>query len=1111
MKIINSPFLEDIRKGVFPKDKDIDTTKQHVEIFFCILTSLFLLPFIIFSFYENDSSLIYYLQIGLILLIFSSLFFSKIPLLYTDNIKLNSKDNNTQPVILFIALPILIFLTIYFNNLAFMFLLVLYGLAKTNEGKVFLWEYRKLLPFIIPIIIYYLIDKDIYSLNRTDDFKIITNTVTIFIFLTVVLRAAGIKQILSRIAFQLASQQRIGFNAAFFAILNSWLYGMFTGSARGNITETAHDYTYRAMLTAGYTPQFTALLIAIASTSGQITPPIMGAISLIILHKIENITYSNIIISTFSLSFLFFMSMLVIAFIQARIDNITLKELIAGSELKEEIKPQNFLLDWTKIVILFVILFVFSTFSFSFFEKTTLLFAMVIILIMSLQKKEDKGKFIFRILAEWGKDVRFLILLSFLLLTIIESALNIKELWIVERIPLHLLETTSPLFSYLIKPLMILLISGVLIILNSLLPTIAVFLLTAPFISPILENLGFNALSSYLFIFYYSALAGLTPIFNRNNSIPPYIKSAWQKRIKDENNEFNESQDINLIKRLIYPLYLLPIIWLFHPALHQIPSTLTAFYLLISIIVIMIGVYSFTLYNKEIPFFEKTQTHFILFLIIAYLLCLPTFIVFILSGVIFLILLLINSRRSNSSLKTAFDLAFNLAYRQLSLSIILSLATLTLVYTVYITGMGYYRYFKEENFQHWLNSRYHFLLHVNDCQDLSQIKRFIKENTGYDITAVCTKTANVFVARTNPTPFIVFPTIAVEFKPELAQLLPNFYQNLQKNYQEEIESYRNAVKESCFLALEKSLTQWQNNKLDMQKIRGTNCETEQQYPIAFVGSDLTTNSYNILPYQTITLLSTQIVNEKMPILIAHLEHNAEQSFLVLSYFDTENYRDSDINKLIFVPEGSLNSIYKESQLGIDNSLFIKVQNISNLEDLKTIIQYIKSPIIKNKLDYYGISESIIGSLEDEYILKNKRSLNDLDNALNILDSLFILIVLLTFIILLTTLILFFDKNRKIFALARIAGLPRTITFTFLIIVSLCFSVFPIFLAIFLNTVVNIGIAIFIPNITFSFSIMDIILLLVTVILLALLSSLILYWRFFFKSIISELLYVRQQS
>jgi TRAP transporter 4TM/12TM fusion protein len=98
--------------------------------------------------------------------------------------------------------------------------------------------------------------------------------VFMFILFGAFLQVSGTGEFLVRISYSIAGRFRGG--PAKVAVVASSLMGTISGSAVGN-TVTTGSMTIPLMMRVGYKPWFAGAVEAVASTGGQIMPPIMGA------------------------------------------------------------------------------------------------------------------------------------------------------------------------------------------------------------------------------------------------------------------------------------------------------------------------------------------------------------------------------------------------------------------------------------------------------------------------------------------------------------------------------------------------------------------------------------------------------------------------------------------------------------------------------------------------------------------------------------------------------------------------------------------------------------------------------------------------------------------
>lgn len=109
------------------------------------------------------------------------------------------------------------------------------------------------------------------------------------------------------------------------AVVASGIMGSVSGSAVANVMSTG-IFTIPLMKRVGYEPRFAASVEAVASTGGQIMPPVMGAGAFIMANFLQT-PYRNIVIAATLPAVLFFIGLLVVVHLRARLQALpTLKE-----------------------------------------------------------------------------------------------------------------------------------------------------------------------------------------------------------------------------------------------------------------------------------------------------------------------------------------------------------------------------------------------------------------------------------------------------------------------------------------------------------------------------------------------------------------------------------------------------------------------------------------------------------------------------------------------------------------------------------------------------------------------------------------------------------------
>ncbi|TAD88824.1 MAG: TRAP transporter fused permease subunit [Alphaproteobacteria bacterium] len=104
------------------------------------------------------------------------------------------------------------------------------------------------------------------------------------------------------LATQLAGRYRAG--EAKVEVVASALYGTISGSASANVASTG-TITIPAMIRSGYPRSFAAAVEAVASTGGQIMPPVMGA-GVFLMAELLRVPYAELMVAALLPSVLFF-------------------------------------------------------------------------------------------------------------------------------------------------------------------------------------------------------------------------------------------------------------------------------------------------------------------------------------------------------------------------------------------------------------------------------------------------------------------------------------------------------------------------------------------------------------------------------------------------------------------------------------------------------------------------------------------------------------------------------------------------------------------------------------------------------------------------------------
>jgi len=139
-----------------------------------------------------------------------------------------------------------------------------------------------------------------------------------FIFLFILFGAflgqTGLSKLITNVAMAAAGHTPGG--PAKVAVVASGAFGMISGSAAANVVTTG-TFTIPLMKSLGYRPYFAGAVEAVASTGGQIMPPIMGAAAFI-MAEFLGIPYRDVIIAAFIPAVLYYVSCWMMVDFEAR-------------------------------------------------------------------------------------------------------------------------------------------------------------------------------------------------------------------------------------------------------------------------------------------------------------------------------------------------------------------------------------------------------------------------------------------------------------------------------------------------------------------------------------------------------------------------------------------------------------------------------------------------------------------------------------------------------------------------------------------------------------------------------------------------------------------------
>jgi len=319
------------------------------------------------------------------------------------------------------------------------------------------------------------------------------NYIFIFILFGAFLVGSGTGEFFMDFANGLAGHLRGG--PAKVAVLSSAVFGTISGSAVANVVGTG-SFTIPLMKRIGYRPYFAGAVEAVASTGGQIMPPVMGAAAFIMADML-GISYLSVCIAAIIPAILYYWSLLWMVHLEAvklGLTGIPKEEL---PQLRVVLKSRGFLI--LPAIILVVIL----TLGYSPMKAGFWSIASVVAL--SYLQKETRVNFsrFFQILqkgALGSLEVVMACACAGIVIGIVtQTGLGLKLSGLI-------IDASG---GILILTLIFIMIVS--LILGMGLTTSAAYILTVILGGPALVKLGVPALAAHMFVFYYACLSTITP------------------------------------------------------------------------------------------------------------------------------------------------------------------------------------------------------------------------------------------------------------------------------------------------------------------------------------------------------------------------------------------------------------------------------------------------------------------------------------------------------------------------------------------------------------------------------------------------------------------------
>jgi TRAP transporter 4TM/12TM fusion protein len=323
----------------------------------------------------------------------------------------------------------------------------------------------------------------------------LTIVVTFIFFGTLLFRSGG-SNFFTDLSLALMGNFRGG--SAKIAVTASALFGSISGSAVANVASTG-VITIPMMKEGGYRPEHAGAIEAVASTGGQLMPPIMGASAFLMAEFLE-VPYTAVVTAALIPAILYYVALFIQVDLEAARTNITRVD-------KSRIPPvgEVFKAGWF-FPIPFAVL-IGGLFWLNLPPELAALYGAIVLTFFGVTLGYRGKRMTLRILATAISATGFAVIDIVMIAaaaSFIIAILNLSGLGFALTLSLVQLGAGN-------LALLLILGAGISIVLGMGMPTIGVYVLLASLIAPALIEVGVAPIAAHLFVLYFGMMSMITP------------------------------------------------------------------------------------------------------------------------------------------------------------------------------------------------------------------------------------------------------------------------------------------------------------------------------------------------------------------------------------------------------------------------------------------------------------------------------------------------------------------------------------------------------------------------------------------------------------------------
>lgn len=322
--------------------------------------------------------------------------------------------------------------------------------------------------------------------------------VAIFVIFGAVLNAGEAGQGFMNVAALAAGSLKGG--AAKVSVISSALFGSISGSASANVASTG-AITLPAMTGLGYPKRLAAAVEAVASSGGQIMPPLMGA-GAFVMVELTGVPYTGIMAAALLPAMLYFFAVWV------GIDGFATRHELPPMPAEDRPKSRDVLVTSAFFLVPFAVLMwgMFGAGLTPQYAACMAILAGAVMLAIDIRLTFDRKRFLGRIEAACITAGRQIAMIGAIILcaSIIIGVLSITGLG-VKITSLILSASGGQLWPSILLTALACLVLGMEV------PTTAAYVICVSVAGPALISLGLEPLQAHLFVFWFALLSTITP------------------------------------------------------------------------------------------------------------------------------------------------------------------------------------------------------------------------------------------------------------------------------------------------------------------------------------------------------------------------------------------------------------------------------------------------------------------------------------------------------------------------------------------------------------------------------------------------------------------------